>query len=277
MFFANDVILNEFKASSHFSKYNGPKTEVLTEKNDNKEKTSKVSSATNQGQVTLCTREFGRGTDFKYQGNLVINAGGLHVIQTFFTNDYSEEIQIRGRTRRQGTTGSYELAVLLEDLQQIMGQEFVDDLLLKVTDPNLRYKALHTKRKEIFKKKQNDKLAERNKLLPTHNAYANHVENIKRFIERKPVTEEQKSKFNDMLFDINKSLNYNIPREKMIKALVLIDATKSMGNLLENAKNTIALYFETVCENLTASKYEPSIFKLQMAFYRNYSSGSLIL
>ena len=40
----------------------------------------------------MCTREFGRGTDFKYHGDLVIHAGGLLVIQTFYTEDYSEEI-----------------------------------------------------------------------------------------------------------------------------------------------------------------------------------------
>ena len=75
-----------------------------------------VTDATKQGRITLATREFGRGTDFKYHGDAVINAGGLAVIQTFFTFDYSEEIQIRGRTRRQGTTGSYEILVSLEDL-----------------------------------------------------------------------------------------------------------------------------------------------------------------
>ena len=80
VFFANDVILNEFKLSEFFGPYDGPKADTLTEKNDNDEKTSKVSNATNQGQVTVLTREFGRGTDFKYQGDLVINAGGLHVI-----------------------------------------------------------------------------------------------------------------------------------------------------------------------------------------------------
>jgi preprotein translocase subunit SecA len=63
--------------------------------------------------MTPSTQEFGRETDFKYHGAAVINAGGLAVIQAFFTFDCSEEIQIRGRTRRQGATGSYELLVSL--------------------------------------------------------------------------------------------------------------------------------------------------------------------
>jgi preprotein translocase subunit SecA len=73
-------------------------------------------NATIQGSITLSTREFGRGSDFLYHGDNVINAGGLAVIQAFFALDYSEEIQIRGRTRRQGTTGSYEIIVSSEDL-----------------------------------------------------------------------------------------------------------------------------------------------------------------
>jgi preprotein translocase subunit SecA len=69
-----------------------------------------------QGKITLSTREFGRATKFKYHENDVISAGGLAVIQTFFTFEYSEEIYIRGCTRRQGSTGSYEILVRLEEL-----------------------------------------------------------------------------------------------------------------------------------------------------------------
>ena len=79
----------------------------------------------------MCTREFGRGTDFKYHGDLVIHAGGLHVIQAFFTEDYSEEIQIRGRTRRQGTTGSYEIIASKDQILTLttdIKPEFVDSL-----------------------------------------------------------------------------------------------------------------------------------------------------
>ena len=81
VFFADDVILKEYKDQSKFiNRYDSSKVDVLTEKDDKDVKTSKVSNATNQGHITLLTREFGRGTDFKYQGDLVINAGGLLVI-----------------------------------------------------------------------------------------------------------------------------------------------------------------------------------------------------
>ena len=82
-----------------------------------------------------------------------------------------------------------------------------------------------------------------------------------------------------MLWELNYCKNYEImvPTLKLVKALVLIDATGSMGDLLTNAKNSIKLYFETVCKSLIAANYSTKIFKLQMAFYRNYRSGMQIL
>jgi hypothetical protein len=63
----------------------------------------------------------------------------------------------------------------------------------------------------------------------------------------------------------------------LVKALVLIDATGSMNKLLENVKTTISLYFSAMCEGLKENKYNDTIFKIQIAFYRNYTSGMLIL
>ena len=111
LFFQSEEILREFMGSSHFKQFATFQTGILTDKHENELRDSLVTNATIQGQITLATREFGRGTDFKYHGSAVIEAGGLAVIQAFFTSDYSEEIQIRGRTRRQGTTGSYEIIV----------------------------------------------------------------------------------------------------------------------------------------------------------------------
>lgn len=63
--------------------------------------------ATEQGSITLMIRDFGRGTDFKCFDYNLQREGGVHVIQAFFSTDQSEEVQIRGRTARQGADGSY--------------------------------------------------------------------------------------------------------------------------------------------------------------------------
>lgn len=39
----------------------------------------------------------------------LLEAGGVHIIQAFFSDDTSEEVQIQGRTSRQGKSGTYSL------------------------------------------------------------------------------------------------------------------------------------------------------------------------
>ncbi len=42
--------------------------------------------------ITLMTREFGRGTDFKCYDLLALKEGGVTMIQTFLSKDLNEEI-----------------------------------------------------------------------------------------------------------------------------------------------------------------------------------------
>jgi preprotein translocase subunit SecA len=43
------------------------------------------------------------------------------VIQTFFASEKSEEVQIQGRTARQGDPGTWELIVLDKELNKFIG------------------------------------------------------------------------------------------------------------------------------------------------------------
>ena len=85
-----------------------------------------VANATLPGKVSLLTRKFGRGLDFKpsKESNAV---GGVMVIQTFFSSAESEQIQIMGRTARQGEKGSYRLIMCSEHLKDKFGFEYSDE------------------------------------------------------------------------------------------------------------------------------------------------------
>jgi len=72
--------------------------------------------ATSAGAITLMIREYGRGTDFKCFDSTVLDAGGVHVIQAFFSKEISEEIQLKGRAARQGTSGSFSMVLLEKQL-----------------------------------------------------------------------------------------------------------------------------------------------------------------
>jgi preprotein translocase subunit SecA len=83
------------------------KTEIVTEATSKSLKDSIFVRATERGAITLLVRDFGRGTDFKCYDTRVLDVGGVHVIQAFFSDALSEEIQIKGRCARQGAAGSY--------------------------------------------------------------------------------------------------------------------------------------------------------------------------
>ena len=120
VFFENGKRLEEFKRSPFFSKL-GRQKEVLTEDMDAGAKEFAINKAATSGQITLSTAVFGRGTDFFCKDDRVQEGGGVHIIQTFLSLEKSEEVQIQGRTSRQGKKGSYQLVLLEEDLCKKFG------------------------------------------------------------------------------------------------------------------------------------------------------------
>ena len=50
---------------------------------------------------------------------LSVEAGGVHIIQAFFSEDQSEEVQIQGRTSRQGKSGTYSLILAESEVRDL--------------------------------------------------------------------------------------------------------------------------------------------------------------
>lgn len=65
------------------------------------------------------TKSFGRGTDFQVLDKNIREAGGLHIIQTFLSQDEAEEIQIKGRTNRQCSDGSVDIIFKDNELEPL--------------------------------------------------------------------------------------------------------------------------------------------------------------
>ena len=120
VFFKDSKRLKEYTSSAFYRKL-GRKKEVLTENKNANEKEFIISKASTLGQITICTAVFGRGTDFFCKDETLQKNGGVHVIQTFLSSDMSEEIQIQGRTARQGKKGSYSMILLDKDLENDFG------------------------------------------------------------------------------------------------------------------------------------------------------------
>jgi len=117
VFFRDADEISKFRDSSYFSQHKA-KANVLTELTVSRreDRDNIIKSATRQGMITLASCMFGRGTDFKIFDDRMEKAGGMHVLQTFFSRDLSEEVQIQGRCARQGNKGSYSQVLLRTSL-----------------------------------------------------------------------------------------------------------------------------------------------------------------
>lgn len=116
VFFENYERMEEFRTSEFFrAVIENTSVNRLSENTPKDARDYIIKKAATVGQVTLSTKVFGRGTDFISRDSALNQAGGTHILQTFFSEMLSEEIQIQGRTSRQGQKGSYGMILLLED------------------------------------------------------------------------------------------------------------------------------------------------------------------
>ena len=73
-----------------------------------------IAQAGRKGQITISTNMAGRGVDIFVDLN-VLNVGGLHVIGTERHESGRVDLQLYGRTARQGQIGSVQSIVSLDD------------------------------------------------------------------------------------------------------------------------------------------------------------------
>ena len=103
-------------------KNRGIKHSVLNAKNHEKE-AEIIAMAGHKGVVTISTNMAGRGTDIVL-GDGVTELGGLHILGTERHESRRIDNQLRGRSGRQGDTGSSRFYLALEDdLLRIFGGE----------------------------------------------------------------------------------------------------------------------------------------------------------
>ena len=107
VFFESETKMQTWRDSAYGQRV--PVGTISCIKSDTKDFSLKVRKATHSGQVTLLSREHGRGLDFLCSDKIVEQTGGLHVVQAFLSEELSEEIQIRGRSSRQKNKGSSQM------------------------------------------------------------------------------------------------------------------------------------------------------------------------
>ncbi|CAF0828795.1 unnamed protein product [Adineta steineri] len=272
VFFESKQKLKEFYESKALEPIKECVT-YLTEELEEEEKESLIKRATTSGQITLFTRTFGRGTDFICHDQNVLASGGAHVIQTFLSEEISEEVQIKGRTARQGDNGSYSMILLESDLEKFLIQkDNIEDvkkgkgILVRIADKltanktyDTVYDLLNCKRTDLFKTQ--------------YTADTKYVELAK---ERHVIAKKFLASLADgdmksvttFLIEENKGVE-EVPSSRTV---CLMDATGSMSHLLHKCKNTVNIMFERASEILKDNNIKADSFQIQFVVYRNYNS-----
>ena len=250
----------------------------LTEEASSQEKEDLIRRATVSGQITLFTRTFGRGTDFICCDQVVERNGGTHVIQTFLSEELSEEKQIKGRTARQGDQGSYSMILLDSDLEkfQIKGEHIEDvksgrglgarianavtDALRLTNTYNTIYELLHGKRTDLFKTQYAENMKYVQQAKQKHQLAQQFLSSLKG---------NDISSIRDFLVRENKGTELI----SCSRTVCLMDATCSMSHLLHKCKNTVDTMFERVSKILQDHQISSDSFQVQFVVYRNYNSS----
>lgn len=165
VFFDDGVKLKKFSDFARKTlEEKGYKVQLMTELDTPFERNSHIRGAVTAGTITLSVKDLGRGTDFVCYDSKLDGSGGIHVIQTFFSGEKSEEIQIQGRTARDVNHGSYSLVlssddlinhyqVTLEDLQAINATSLkytkLDEIRTKKSDEEFAKLVIETHTKEL--------------------------------------------------------------------------------------------------------------------------------
>ena len=262
VFFEDNKKLNDFHQSKEFAPFRqSDKVLLMSEKLNKNEKSLCIVQSCSSGSILLATKSFGRGTDFQVRDKIVRNNGGPHVIQTFLSEEKSEEKQIMGRTARQGGNGSYSMVLMKPELEKFdikLDDDDVNDN--KELEPDKLYQTLDDKRNAVFNK---------------------HYANNTQFVTSAKQSHENAMGLlrsihsGDSLLAKQILLELNLGSylgDECTKVAVLMDATGSMGDLLHKTKTSISAMINRISLILQENNMDPKSFELQFVAYRNYNA-----
>ena len=137
--------VDDFLASPSMNELRG-QVRVIREEDTADDRELTVRQAVTSKSITVMSCDFGRGTDFICFDNDLDASGGVHVIQTFVSQDVSEERQIKGRTARQGNQGSYSMVLLDSQLEDI---GISMDMIRQFEESGERYTEIDRRRRDF--------------------------------------------------------------------------------------------------------------------------------
>ena len=139
------------------------------------------------------------------------------------------------------------------------------------------YETLCAIRNRNLDKKNQETTKNRNALKVIHDQSNNIISQIKNTVGRKAkLSEAQLKIITGYLLEMNKGITFEIDFQVM-KVLVLIDCTGSMGITLQKTKNCVGAMFEEARKALKEMDLSEDLVLMKIAGYRNYSSLEKLL
>ncbi|CAF4470583.1 unnamed protein product [Rotaria sp. Silwood2] len=229
-------------------------------------------------EASLTEKEtFGRGTDFICHDPFVAANGGIHVIQTFLSEEISEEVQIKGRTARQGDYGSYSMILLDDDLEKFQIEKSDIQNIKDGRPVTVRCVDRGTNDAEVTKRYEcvYDLLHDK-RMSFSETQYEANTKYVQQAKERHRISQRfllslesgNTNSVSTFLIQENKGVEGTLSS----RTICLMDATGSMSHLLQKSKNTVGTMFERVSLILKENKIDEDSFEVQFVVYRNYNS-----
>jgi energy-coupling factor transporter ATP-binding protein EcfA2 len=257
VFFESIEALEAFRISRNFVEYRQHAI-VITETTSTLEKEGRIKAAAKSGQIVLLTKIFGRGTDFICYDENLLAAGGVHVLQTFLSEQNTEELQIMGRTARQGNTGSYSMVLKIEDLEKF---HISPQMVADIKKSGKLYGSLARARDKYF----------REEIYPLLKKGIDDIEGLYKESRAFVVNLLSQNKVEAKKYLIKYNRVLLAEGSKKFRIVVLMDATGSMSSLLLLAKNSVKAMFNRLHEFIRSQNISGEIL-LQYAVYRNYNA-----
>ena len=262
-------VLVFFKTAEELLKYyksNAPgalkhNMKYMTEEVSAADKDSIIRQATSPGSVTILSREFGRGTDFIIYDDRVSEAGGVHVVQTFLSEEVSEETQIKGRSARQGCKGSYSMVLSYSDLEKFAILETGPQSIETMKMSGAYMGTISAKRTAKVNQVWGGTQMSVQQIGKEHKEAMEFLTTL--------IANPSSPLLRTHLFKQNKSSYVEAIAKS--RTVILMDATGSMASLLTNAKNAVKTMFERANEIIDKTK-KGATFDVQFVAYRNYNA-----
>lgn len=259
VFFPSSTELLAFYKSAPMRDLTG-KVRIITPNVGDDDKEGIVRQAVTQGAITLLTREFGRGTDFKCYDSRLVMSGGVHVIQTFVSDQVSEETQIKGRSARQGDKGSFSMVLNKRALERFG----LDEATMDASASRGKIKSTIDEYRDRW-------------FMSAHSEGTRYVKDIRKDHKEaeafaQAIARKKSSAAKKFLLKRN-ACRAKFADAPMSRTVVCLDATGSMSLLLAKAKNTINEMF-TRAYDVIDEKAPGAVFDVQMVVYRNYNCNA---